>query len=60
MRHEREQWWRLIATALNFTHKVLCAAVFGSYGHHARSWEQLALLVLLQVRYKRDYRACVS
>jgi hypothetical protein len=43
-------WWQTIAPALNFTHKIACAALFGFLGLETRSWEQLGALVALQVR----------
>ena len=45
----RERWWKLIAPALNFSHKAACAVVFGMYGLLVSSWGQLAWLVALQV-----------
>ena len=47
---ERSQWYRIIATALNFTHKTMCAAVLGGFGLQLLSWAQLAALLCLQVQ----------
>ncbi|MEW5302314.1 MAG: hypothetical protein WDW36_005114 [Sanguina aurantia] len=44
----RERSWILIAAALNFTHKVTCAVIFGVFGLLASSWPQLAILSALQ------------
>lgn len=32
LKSAREKPWILIATALNFTHKIFCAVVFGVFG----------------------------
>ncbi len=52
-RQLRDQWWRLVAPAVNFTHKAGCAAVFGYYGLQVSSWTQMAALTALQVRSGR-------
>ncbi|MEW5300480.1 MAG: hypothetical protein WDW36_003410 [Sanguina aurantia] len=40
--------WILMGTAVNITHKTLCALVIGLYGFEPHSWTQLALVVCLQ------------
>ena len=45
-----DRWWRLIAPAVNFSHKATCAVVIGVYGLMARSWSQLGWLMALQVQ----------
>ncbi|KAG2437626.1 hypothetical protein HYH02_011265 [Chlamydomonas schloesseri] len=44
----RETKWILSATAINFSHKALCAAAFGGFGHLERSACQLGFLMGLQ------------
>lgn len=44
-----DHWWLLIAAPLNFTHKAAAAAVFGYYGLERKSWEQVGLLIAMQV-----------
>ncbi|GAI18799.1 unnamed protein product, partial [marine sediment metagenome] len=48
--HGRETPLILCVTAVNFSHKVLCAAVFGGFGLLERSVPQLGFLMALQVR----------
>eukprot|EP00798_Chlamydomonas_sp_ICE-L_P005159 gene5159-34974_t len=43
----REQWWRLIAAALNFTHKAACAVLFGYFG--------LQFLMIMYLLVARPY-----
>eukprot|EP00798_Chlamydomonas_sp_ICE-L_P026789 gene26789-4377_t len=45
----REQWWRLIAFPLNFTHKILCAACVGSTATQLDNLGQLVGICLLQI-----------
>lgn len=45
----RETPAKLSAHAANFSHKALCAALFGALGLHGRSVSQLAVLAVLQV-----------
>ncbi|KAG1669738.1 hypothetical protein FOA52_001567 [Chlamydomonas sp. UWO 241] len=46
---KREQWYRLIAVPLSWTHKALCAGVLGGFGFLYPSWAQLSLLLVLQL-----------
>ena len=48
----RSQWWRLVATAVNFTHKASCAAALGFSGMQTDrvSWGQLSSVLALHVR----------
>ncbi|GAX76193.1 hypothetical protein CEUSTIGMA_g3637.t1 [Chlamydomonas eustigma] len=45
----REVWYRLIACALNFTHKAFCAALLGGFSGQTLSWTQLSLLLGLHL-----------
>lgn len=47
----RLRWWILIATALNYTHKVIAAAMFGFFGFHAESLAQTSVLIAMQVSH---------
>jgi len=38
-----------MASATNFTHKAACAALLGFYGLRVQSWEQVGVLLALQV-----------
>ncbi|MEW5300482.1 MAG: hypothetical protein WDW36_003412 [Sanguina aurantia] len=40
--------WILMGTAVNITHKTLCALVIGLYGFEPHSWTQLVLVICLQ------------
>ena len=47
--HARDKPLMLAVAAVNFTHKVAAAAVFGVWGCSLRSWTQLVLLACFQV-----------
>ena len=47
--HVRDKPLMLAVAAVNFTHKVAAAAVFGVWGCGLRSWKQLVLLTCFQV-----------
>jgi hypothetical protein len=48
----RDRWYYLMMPALNFTHKMFCAVLFGSLGLALISPTQLASLCVWQVRGK--------
>jgi hypothetical protein len=46
----RSRWYYLMMPALNFTHKIISAVLFGCFGLNLVSPVQLASLVAIQVR----------